>query len=118
MSMYSRRHAPHMAAAIARKGYVLCEKLGSGIYGDVRVAHKTGSPNVSVAIKIVCTSKASPEFVTKFFPRELNAIKTLRHPNIIEVHEASLVEWYRVPIHYKSRLQVHDVCLFTLFFAC
>lgn len=94
----ARRHTaesvPRMATGLARKGYILREKLGSGIYGDVRAAHRISNPNTCLAVKVVNTSKAPPEFITKFFPRELKILKVLNHPNIIKVLEVLKMEHY------------------------
>ncbi|CAG0920695.1 unnamed protein product [Notodromas monacha] len=81
----SRR--PSEEIALGKKGYVLGDKIGEGSYAEVCLAefHKVDKIQV-LACKIVDRSKCPKEFVKKFFPRELEIIKSLDHPNIVRIH--------------------------------
>ncbi|KAJ8866137.1 hypothetical protein PR048_033661 [Dryococelus australis] len=70
-----------------QKGYHIGEKIGSGTYATVfRAEYVTGSKTTSLACKIIEKKKAPKDFLEKFFPRELDILKKLEHPYIIEVH--------------------------------
>jgi serine kinase len=59
----------------------------AGSYAEVCLAefHKVDKVQV-LACKIVDRAKCPKEFVKKFFPRELDIIKSLDHPNIVRIH--------------------------------
>jgi len=38
-----------------------------------------------LACKVIDTREASSEFVTKFLPRELRIVRSLRHPNVVSL---------------------------------
>ena len=70
-----------------KKGYILQTTIGNGAYAKVKLAHSV-SMNKKVAIKIVDKKKAPHDVLTKFLPREIEALQTLRgHDNIIYLHE-------------------------------
>jgi hypothetical protein len=82
-------------AALGKKGYRLLELIGLGSYGKVRLAeyHRfKGGPTEVLACKIVNKNECPKEFVRKFFPRELDIIVTMDHPNIIRIHSILLRE--------------------------
>ncbi|UYV61843.1 TSSK4 [Cordylochernes scorpioides] len=63
-------------------GFILGERVGKGSYGDVWKAYSTDHRSI-VAVKVVSKQKAPPDFLEKFLPREIEIIKILQHPNII-----------------------------------
>eukprot|EP00731_Ephydatia_muelleri_P007808 Em0004g146a len=67
-------------------GYTLGKTLGSGTYAKVKAAW---SPYLlqMVALKILNKKAASKDFLTRFLPREIRILQTVRHPNILRVHE-------------------------------
>lgn len=67
------------------RGYVLGKTLGTGTYGKVKYAHSLRLKH-PVAVKIV-SRKVAKEVHLKFLPRELDALRSLRHKNIIELVE-------------------------------
>lgn len=70
-----------------KRGYILQSTLGNGAYAKVKLAHSV-SMNKKVAIKIVDKLKAPHDVLTKFLPREIDALQALRgHENIIYLHE-------------------------------
>ena len=68
-------------------GYFLSEKLGSGSYSKVRLANVIDENFHKVAVKIIDRRRAPADYQQFFLPRELEIIKTLRHPHIIETHD-------------------------------
>nr|XP_006821119.1 PREDICTED: probable serine/threonine-protein kinase MARK-A-like [Saccoglossus kowalevskii] len=87
-----------------RHGYELTDKtLGSGAYAKVKLAYASESKivrnakltndlsrkgNSMVAIKIICRKDAPPDYINKFMPREIEALKTTyRHENLIQLYE-------------------------------
>ncbi|CAN7985762.1 unnamed protein product, partial [Ixodes hexagonus] len=80
------------ASLLARSGYVLGDKLGSGSYSKVALVTKGG---LAYACKIVSTKLTSRSYRVKFLPRELVILGRVRHPHIVRVfkiiHEANRV---------------------------
>ncbi|CAG0886904.1 unnamed protein product [Cyprideis torosa] len=73
--------------ALQKKGYFLGKKLGQGSYAKVRCCEYVADGKKELlACKIIDRNKAPDDFVTKFFPRELEIITWLDHPNVIRVH--------------------------------
>ena len=64
-------------------GYVLGKTLGTGTYGKVKYAHSLRL-KCPVAVKIV-SRKVAKDVHLKFLPRELDALRCLRHRNIIQL---------------------------------
>ncbi|XP_072535046.1 testis-specific serine/threonine-protein kinase 6-like isoform X3 [Salminus brasiliensis] len=99
-------------------GFKLIRELGEGSFGKVVLASST-QQRKDVAIKIIEPKQHSREYRSKFLRRELEILKTLRHPHIIEVHEimvrqgqvlivmeaaatdlmSKIQELHRIPIH-------------------
>lgn len=67
------------------RGYVLGKTLGTGTYGKVKFAHSLRLKH-PVAVKIV-SRKVAKDVHLKFLPRELDALRSLRHKNVIELIE-------------------------------
>lgn len=75
--------------ALERRGYRFGKKIGKGSYGSVVTARydDTNSGNsVELACKYVDKRKAPKDFLDKFFPREIEILSKVSHPNIIGVH--------------------------------
>ncbi|KAJ8881298.1 hypothetical protein PR048_017779 [Dryococelus australis] len=73
--------------SMEQKGYHIGEKIGKGSYATVyRAQYVTGSKTTSLACKIIDEKKVPKDFLEKFFPRELDILRKLEHPNIIQVH--------------------------------
>ena len=42
---------------------------------------------IKCAIKVINKRKAPKDFLQRFLPRELEILKTIKHPNVIRCHE-------------------------------
>lgn len=76
-------------SALERRGYGFGKKIGKGSYGNVIAAHYKDPNNkgfVELACKCVDKSKAPKDFLEKFFPREIQVLTKISHPNIIGIH--------------------------------
>jgi testis-specific serine kinase len=74
-------------AALAKRGYTLGERIGKGSYATVSLAEfRCEGEKQVLACKVVDKRKAPVDFLDKFFPRELEVLMTLQHPNIIQIH--------------------------------
>ena len=73
---------------LLRYGYVLQDEkiLGEGTYSKVKKAYSS-TLRKDVAIKIVNRRNAPKDFLKRFFPRELNIIRMLKHENICQFYE-------------------------------
>ncbi|CAG9830547.1 unnamed protein product [Diabrotica balteata] len=82
---------------LSTRGYRLLQKLGEGSYAQVFLAefittstksndNSPEKPSRVLACKIVDVSKAPPDFVKKFLPRELDILVRISHPHIIHIH--------------------------------
>ncbi|NXN41181.1 TSSK1 kinase, partial [Rhinoptilus africanus] len=71
---------------LGKKGYSLSEMLGEGSYGKVKSAY-SDRLKCNVAIKIINKKKTPQDFLERFLPREIEALKRLHHPSIIETYE-------------------------------
>ena len=63
-------------------GYALSKTLGHGSYATVKEAYSE-THQCLVAIKVVSKRRSPPDYLAKFLPREIDVIKTLKHPNLI-----------------------------------
>ena len=71
--------------------YELLERLGRGGMGEVWKAHDTQLRRY-VAIKLLHADlQANPDFVTHFM-REAQLVASLRHPNIVQIHDFQLAD--------------------------
>ena len=69
--------------------YSFYHDLGSGAYGSVKYAkcNKNGQP---YAVKIIYKTKVPKDYLRKFVPREVDALKRVavfNHPNICQMRE-------------------------------
>ncbi|NXS11601.1 TSSK2 kinase, partial [Neodrepanis coruscans] len=71
---------------LRKKGYTLGNTLGEGSYGKVKCAYSHFLKR-KVAIKIIDKKKISQNVLEKFLPREMEALRCLHHPSIIETYE-------------------------------
>ncbi|NXY76501.1 TSSK1 kinase, partial [Glareola pratincola] len=71
---------------LGNKGYSLSETLGEGSYGKVKSAY-CDRLKCNVAIKIINKKKTPQDFLERFLPREIEALKRLHHPSIIKTYE-------------------------------
>ncbi|BES96731.1 testis-specific serine threonine-protein kinase [Nesidiocoris tenuis] len=72
---------------LSKKGFKLGKTIGEGTYCKVRIAFKASELGYHerVACKVVNKNRASDEFVSKFLPRELSIVRSIKHPNIVTV---------------------------------
>ncbi|NXL89033.1 TSSK1 kinase, partial [Alectura lathami] len=68
------------------KGYNVSVTLGEGSYGKVKLAY-CKRLKCNVAIKIIDKRKMPQDFLKRFLPREIAALKCLHHPSIIKTYE-------------------------------
>jgi len=74
--------------ALAQRGYNIGHKIGQGSYATVITAgyHDESGNGVHLACKVIDKAKAPMDFLHKFFPRELDILTKIDHPNIIQIH--------------------------------
>ncbi|XP_077171182.1 testis-specific serine/threonine-protein kinase 4 [Paroedura picta] len=68
-------------------GYQIGKVIGHGSYGTVYEAY-FAKQKTMVAIKIISKKKASEDYLTKFLPREIQVMKSLRHKYLISFYQA------------------------------
>lgn len=71
---------------LGKKGYSLNNSLGQGSYGKVKCAY-CDRLKCNVAIKIINKRKTPRDYLEKFLPREIEALRRLDHPSIIKTYE-------------------------------
>lgn len=69
-------------------GYIIEKMLGKGNMGAVYLAHRK-QDNTVVAIKIMLANVAVEELARQKFLREMNVMKSLTHPNIVNLIDCS-----------------------------
>ena len=65
------------------QGFVVGKFLGQGSYACVRSAYDVNRKH-QVAVKIISKRKAPEDYLNKFLPREIDVIKVLKHPSLIQ----------------------------------
>lgn len=71
---------------LKKRGYITGSTLGEGSYAKVKSAYSENL-NKKVALKIINRRKAPKDFQQKFLPRELEVMKALNHPNVVQLYE-------------------------------
>ncbi|XP_064291994.1 uncharacterized protein LOC128669588 [Plodia interpunctella] len=72
---------------LSSKGYKLIKFVGEGAYAKVFLSeYEKEDQKLTLACKIIETSKAPKDFVVKFLPREIDVLVRLNHPHLIHVH--------------------------------
>ncbi|XP_074656263.1 testis-specific serine/threonine-protein kinase 1-like [Tubulanus polymorphus] len=71
---------------LKKRGYNLGHTLGEGSYAKVKLA-LCDRTSKNVAIKVINRKKAPKDFQEKFLPRELDVLKKLSHPHIVQMYE-------------------------------
>ncbi|XP_032863960.2 LOW QUALITY PROTEIN: testis-specific serine/threonine-protein kinase 2 [Tyto alba] len=74
------------SVVLGKKGYSLSNTLGEGSYGKVKSAY-SDRLKCNVAVKIIDKRKTPRDFLERFLPREIQALRRLHHPSIIKTHE-------------------------------
>jgi len=78
---------PDEVDALNQRGFILKAVLGSGSFAVVYgAAHRQLDRRMRLACKVVDIAKAPREHRDKFFPRELDILMKVSHPNIIGLH--------------------------------
>ncbi|XP_055906212.1 testis-specific serine/threonine-protein kinase 1 [Eupeodes corollae] len=74
--------------ALAVRGYNVGSKIGEGSYAVVISANckEKNGKHLHLACKIIDKKKAPVDYLNKFFPRELDILMKIDHPNIVQVH--------------------------------
>jgi len=88
--MGSRRSGQNEDVVLAKHGFTLGAELGEGTYSKVKHCtwQKAGeSTSKHIAIKVINKKTAPKDFLDKFLPRELEIIRSIYHPNIVQTHE-------------------------------
>ncbi|CAG2248637.1 STK22 [Mytilus edulis] len=70
-------------AVLESQGFVVGKFLGQGSYACVRAAYDVNRKH-EVAVKIISKRKAPEDYLVKFLPREIDVIKVLKHPYLIQ----------------------------------
>uniref|UniRef100_A0A1A9VTS2 Protein kinase domain-containing protein n=1 Tax=Glossina austeni TaxID=7395 RepID=A0A1A9VTS2_GLOAU len=68
-------------------GIVIGKVIGAGNYAKVKIGY-SDEYGKRVAIKIISKVKAPPEYIQKFLPREIDAVKGLHHENLITFYQS------------------------------
>lgn len=86
----TREREPRLtdAQALEARGYSIGRRIGKGSYATVTTAEYTdvAGDTIQLACKIVNKKKAPRDFLDKFFPRELDILKKIDYPYIIQTH--------------------------------
>ena len=89
--------------------YRLLEKLGAGGMGDVYKALHTEMDRV-VAVKVLPSGFVQDEKAVARFKREIRAVASLSHPNIVQAHDAREIEGTRfLVMEYVEGMDLRDV---------
>lgn len=99
------------------RGYTNFKKIGHGVYSTVHQADykdpKLGGQVTRVAIKFIDLSLQSDNYKDKLFPRELKAVRRLKHKNIVPVKDVILSKdrnrvWIVMELEKCDLLQILD----------
>lgn len=74
---------------LQKKGFTISVAIGEGAYSNVMRAtwSRKNHDAVEVALKIVNTKTAPDGYVDKFLPREVDVMRNITHPNLIQLLE-------------------------------
>lgn len=75
---------PATQQLLEQRGYSEFDQIGYGSYSTVYKATKAGK---RVAIKFINLYTTSANYRKKFFPRELEATRTLKNVHLVPIHE-------------------------------
>ncbi len=78
--------SPTNQSAAGIKGYILAGEIGRGGMGVVHRARRQ-SDGAAVAIKCLLGTSDTPAKAMQRFFREANILASIKHPNIVELHE-------------------------------
>ena len=88
--------------------YLIERRLGGGGMGEVYLARHLET-NRSVAIKMMVPSIAASDRAKLRFQRELEVLKNLRHPNIVEFYKMSeLAGQFQLVMEYVAGRNAHE----------
>ncbi|XP_050540394.1 testis-specific serine/threonine-protein kinase 1-like [Daktulosphaira vitifoliae] len=79
-----------VSSALAEDGYYIGSTIGQGSYSKVKMALKLQPDRTMkrVACKLIDKRRASNgSYIRKFLPRELEVLRIVRHPNIVNTHK-------------------------------
>ncbi|XP_022089018.1 testis-specific serine/threonine-protein kinase 1-like [Acanthaster planci] len=82
----SLRKAINEEHILLKRGIVVGDLLGEGSYACVYSGFLE-KERMKCAIKVINKRKAPKDFLQRFLPRELEILKTIKHPNIIRCYE-------------------------------
>ncbi|XP_009908612.1 testis-specific serine/threonine-protein kinase 2 [Dryobates pubescens] len=74
------------AAVLRKRGYVLSGTIGEGSYGKVKAAYCQRLRR-TVAVKVINKKRIPCDFLQRFLPREIEALRRLSHPSIVKTYE-------------------------------
>ncbi|XP_061706413.1 testis-specific serine/threonine-protein kinase 3-like isoform X1 [Cydia pomonella] len=79
--------SPSDLAMLQEKGFILGKLIGEGSYAKVyKAVHMIDEThNTMLACKVIDTTGAPRDYLTKFLPRELDILIRLNHPHIVHV---------------------------------
>ena len=88
--------------------YLIERRIGGGGMGEVYLARHLET-NTSVAIKMMVPSIAASDRAKLRFQRELEVLKNLRHPNIVEFYKMSeLAGSFQLVMEYVAGKNAHE----------
>ena len=85
---------------LRKRGYIVGVTLGEGSYAKVKSAFSE-THNRKVALKIINRKKAPKDFQQRFLPRELDILRRIRHPNVIQLVDIMHFN-HKVLFHFSS----------------
>jgi serine/threonine-protein kinase len=90
--------------------WIIDEELGQGGMGSVYLAHEDGGAGRHAAIKVLSAQLAGePGFLSRF-EREIEALRRLKHPNIVQVYDSGQHHGtYYYAMEYVEGLSIDDL---------
>lgn len=85
-SSASNKSANKRFQVLESQGFVVGKFLGQGSYACVRSAYDVNRKH-QVAVKIISKKKAPEDYLSKFLPREIDVIKVMKHPYLIQFYQ-------------------------------